>query len=449
MVMSGLQLALASSLWAFAVGDITVRSRRGEPFVADVRLLLETREREKEVEVTLGNQDAYRSEGLQRLAVIDTLQARLPSGTRDVIRLSSTVPLQEVAFDLVLLVRAGQVTIVKHYHVVVPARAPVAGPGVAALPTIAPVAPVAPPPRAATRAQRSPPRTGRYGPVERGETLYGVAKTLRVPNDKLWQGVVALWRTNKAQFQAGNLHGLLVGTFLDVPPDLVEQMAAMPPSEAQDIIAEQWEEWRLLQRSGLSKQRVVVAVRDTETPATGPVQRDPAATTAAKREAVTPAAEKTADKPGPGQAMVLPVTKAGTMVSMAELHTVLQGLEERLMRRLTPTTQAQPQEAKLPTAFVSASELQTSIQNLEERLTQRMQQMLAPTPEPVQVGQRPLQPMLASAQPPAVVETTQPVSLLLVPYLLMLTNALLLLLVGVLVWFWLRQRAREERVQRI
>ena len=448
-VMLGLQLSLASSLWAFAVGDITVHSRRGEPFVADIRLLLEARERDKEIGVTLGNQDAYRGEGLQRLAVIDTLQAGLPPGARDVIHLSSTVPLQEAAFDLVLLVRTGQVTIVKHYHVVLPAPAPAAVPGVTALPTIAPVAPVAAAPRAVTKARRAPRRTGRYGPVERGETLYSVTKGLHVSHDKLWQGVVALWRANTGQFQAGNLHGLLVGTFLDVPPDLAEQMAAMPLSEAQDIIAEQWEEWRLLQRSGLSKPRVVVAARDTDTPATGSVKRDPAATTAAKREAVTPPAEKIAEKPGPGQAMVLPVTKAGNMVSVAELHTVLQGLEERLMRRLTPTTQAQPQEARLPTAFVSASELQASIQNLEERLTQRMQQLLAPTPEPVQVGQRLLQPVLASAQAPAVVEAAQPVSLLLVPYLLVLTNALLLLLVGVLVWFWLRQRDREERVQRV
>jgi pilus assembly protein FimV len=468
MVMLGLQLSLASSLCAFAVGDITVHSRRGEPFAADIRLHLEARERDKEVEVTLGNQDAYRGEGLQRLAIVDTLQAGLSPGAREVIRLSSTVPLQEAAFDLVLLVRAGQVTIVKHYHVVLPAPAPVAVPSVASLPTIAPVAPVTSAPRAVTKARRSPQRTGRYGPVERGETLYSVAKTLHVSNDKLWQGVVALWQANKEQFQAGNLHGLLVGTFLEVPPDFAEHMATMPLSEAQAIIAEQWEEWRLLQRSGLSKQRVVVAARETDAPAPGAAKRDPVATAAAKREAVTPPVEKIAEKPGPGSAMVLPVGKAGNMVSMAELHTVLQDLEERLMRRLTPTTQAQPQEAQLPTAFVSTSELQASIQSLEERLTQRIQQMLSPTPEPAQVGQRPLlqqmlsptpepaqgrqrplQPVLASAQSPPVVEAAQPVSLLLVPYLLVLTNALLLLLVGVLVWFWLRQRDREERVQRV
>ena len=91
MVMLGLQLSLASSLWAFAVGDIAVHSRRGEPFAADIRLLLEARERDKETEITLGNQDAYRGEGVKRPAVIDTLQAVLPPGTRDVIRLSSTV----------------------------------------------------------------------------------------------------------------------------------------------------------------------------------------------------------------------------------------------------------------------------------------------------------------------------------------------------------------------
>ena len=454
MVMIGLQLSLASSLWAFAVGDIAVHSRRGELFAADIRLFLEARERDKEIEVTLGNQDAYRGEGLKRPAMIDTLNAMLPPGTRDVIRLSSTVPLQEVAFDLVLLVRAGQVTIVKQYRVVIPPPAP-AVPSVASLPTIAPVVPVASGRKAVPKSTRPPrlverygPVEQRYGPVERGETLYSVAKSLHVPNDKLWQAVVVLWRANKGQFQGGNLHGLPVGTFLEVPPDLVEHMTAMRLSEAQEIVADQWEEWRTLQRSGLNKQRIIVAGRDTDTSTTESVKPDPTTPVAAQREATMPA-EKTAEKPVPGQAMVLPVGKAGNMVSMAELQTVLQGLEERLMRRLTPTAQNQTQEAKLPTAFVSTSDLQASIQSLEERLTQRMQQMLAQTPEPVRVGQRPAQPAPASAQPPAAVEAAQPVSLLLVPYLLVLTNALLLLLVGVLVWLWLRRRDRVERMQRV
>jgi hypothetical protein len=78
-------------------------------------------------------------------------------------------------------------------------------------------------------------------------------------------------------------------------------------------------------------------------------------------------------------------------------------------------------------------------------LTQRMQQMWVQTPEPVRVGQRPLQPTLASA--PAPPAAAQPVSLLLVPYLLVLTNALLLLLAGALIWLWWRRRERVERMQ--
>ena len=117
------------------------------------------------------------------------------------------------------------------------------------------------------------------------------------------------------------------------------------------------------------------------------------------------------------------------------------------MRRLTPTTQAQ--DANMPTALVSTSELQASIQSLEERLTQRMQQMFAQTPEPVRVGQRLLQPAPAAAQPTLAVEAAQPASLVMVPYLLMLMNALLLVLVGALVWRWWRRRDRLERMQRV
>jgi Flp pilus assembly protein TadB len=39
--------------------------------------------------------------------------------------------------------------------------------------------------------------------------------------------------------------------------------------------------------------------------------------------------------------------------------------------------------------------------------------------------------------------------MLMVPYLLVLTNALVLLLIGALVWLWVRRRDREERLQRL
>ena len=462
MVALGLQLCLASHLWAFAVGELTVHSHRGEPFSAEVRLLLGPRERDKDVEVTLGNQEVYRAEGLRRAAMIDTLKAVMAPGTRDVIRLSSSVPIQASAFDMVLSVRTGQVTIVKNYGVTLPLSAPASAKKVVQLPTIAPVVPLTQPPKAIAKPPPPPRRAERYGPVGKSETLYSIAKALHAPNEKIWQAVVVLWRSNKGQFFAGNLHGLQAGTFLEVPSDLAERMVAMRTAEAQEIVANQWDEWNTPQHMGTEKPRVITT-RDTEASAP-PGKRATAATASEKRPvklgrveptrkwrletadavagwraAATLPVEKTVERPTATQAVFLPVGKHGNMVSMTELQTVLQGLEERLMRRLTPTAQAH--EVKSATAFVSTTELQASIQNMEERLTQRMQQIVTQTPtsEPVRGGQRPLQPGLPSPQPtPA-----------RVPYVLVLTNALVLLLIGALAWFWVHRRDREERWQRL
>ena len=458
MVVVGVQLSLISSLWAFAVGDIMVHSRQGEPFAAEVRLLLAPPERDREVDVTFGNHEVYQAEGLRRAAVIDTLQVVTPAGARDVIRLTSAVPIQEPAFDLVLAVRAGQVTIVKHYYVILPAPTPASAHVIAPLPTIAPVAPltqvakampVSPAPKARAQPIRPPRRTERYGPVERGETLYSIARGLQVSNDKLWQAVVVLWRANRGQFAGGNLHGLQVGSLVEVPADFMESVAALRLAEAQETVANQWEEWQTMQRLGTGKQRLIAA-REPEANATAPGKREAASAAAAKRDAAPSAAEKTAEKPPAPPDVVLPAGKHGHVVNMAELQTVLQGLEDRLMRRLTPA--AQGQEVKAPTAFVSPAELQASMQSLEERLTQRMQQILlqTPMPEPVRVGQRPPQPVLPTPPPTPAVEASQSASLLLVPYVLVVTNVLLLLLVGALVWLWLRRREpRAERMQRI
>ncbi|MDZ7379201.1 MAG: hypothetical protein ONB06_07620, partial [candidate division KSB1 bacterium] len=167
---------------------------------------------------------------------------------------------------------------------------------------------------------------------------------------------------------------------------------------------------------------------------------------AAKREATPPPVEKPSEPSAAPPAVVLPVGKHGNLVSMAELQTVLQGLEERLMRRLMPTVQGQ--DVKTASAFVSSAELQASIQNLEERLTQRMQQLLVHTsmPEPVRMGQHPTQPVVLTSQMAPAVETMPSV---LLPYLLVLTHVLLLLIAGGLVWFWLNRRERTERLQRL
>lgn len=457
----GLHLACSTHVSAFALGEVSVQSRRGEPLVAHIRLVLDAREREKEVVVTLGSQADYQAEGLTRPPFIDVLRVAIAS-THDHIRLTSAVAIQEPAFELVLSVRAGQVTIVKHYRVTVPAAAPVAPPTASVAtrpPTVfptptqmAPVAMAAPKP-AAKPARTAPKRPERpapaerggrpehYGPVERGETLYSVVRKLRVPSDKLWQAAVVVWHANKGQFHAGNLHGLPVGTILDIPANLGEQLTTVRSQEAQEIVAQQWDAWQTAQRPGLGKTRLAVAARATD--AAVPGQARPGTTP--KRDA-TPPAEKPAEPTLPTQAVVLSAGQPGNMVSAAELHTALQGLEERLLRRIYPTAPpSQPQEVKAPTALVSAMDLQTSIQHLEERLTQRLHSLVLPAPDPLQVGPRTAYATPAVSPGASGVESTQSMLLILLPYVLVLSNVFLLLLGGGLVWLWLRRRERSER----
>lgn len=444
LVMSSLPLALAGSVWAFAVGELTVQSRRGEPLAAHIRLVLQTNERSKDIVVTLGSQEDYRAEGKKRPPFLDAVRAAV-SGTRETIRLSSTVAIQDPAFDLVLSVRSGQITIVKHHRVTVPGPLPVPVPAPAVVPIVAEMTPAVPAPKPRrTPARSTPRRPARYGPVERGETLYSVLRHLRIPSDKLWQAAVIVWQANKEQFQGGNLHGLPVGAFLEIPGDLSEQLATIQMRDAAELVAAQWDTWQTVQRASFGKSRVVVATREGQTTLDAPPQRSPAG-----KRVTRPPAEPSPETGLPAQAVVLPVGAPGNMVSMADLQTALQGFEERLLRRMISPPPSQPQEIKAPTALVSTLDLQSSIQSLEERLTQRMQHALVQTSEPVQVGSRvALVPAAVTPAAPAA-ETTHSMLLVLLPYVIVLTNVVLLLLGGGLVWFWLRRRDRAARIARL
>src|SRR5215510_7174519 len=62
---------------------------------------------------------------------------------------------------------------------------------------------------------------------------------------------------------------------------------------------------------------------------------------AGERADTIPPAEQSVETSAAPQEAVLPAGQQGTLVSMTELQTVLQGLEERLMQRLTPPAQVQ------------------------------------------------------------------------------------------------------------
>jgi hypothetical protein len=445
----GMTLALVVRLQALSVGDIVVQSRRGAPFLAEIPLTLTPPERPQDVAVELGKAEEYRAEGLSRPEVIDQLEVSLVTGARDVVLVASTTPIRAPAFDLVMLVRSGQVTIVRTYHVALSVPSP--APPQAATP--------APKPPQAKPRNASPPATTahqprisraaalpawaqnlpkRYGPVPRDRTLYSIAEELGVPKKVIWQTIVVIWQANKSQFAGGNLHGLRSGVSLIIPSDLPQSIAAMEGEEAQRLVAEQWEAWQALQRAVSDRQSAAPSYEETavltEKPeAPPPPEPAPAVdkTSVPSAEAPTPSEEvsaPSAEAPVAASTVVLPAEPTSSPAAVADLQTVLQGLEGLLAQRLV-----QPEEAKHPVSFVSSTDLQVSLQGLEDRLTQRLQQSMQ------QVAASQMAASQTRVEKQNLLEQMLPANSMV--YVLVLENALLLLLAAGILWRWLRSRA--------
>lgn len=92
-------------------------------------------------------------------------------------------------------------------------------PGVAAAPSIS--TPITPAPLAGTR---------EYGPIERGETLGKIARSVMPDGVTLEQMLVALYRTNPEAFIRKNLNLVRTGRILRVPER--DEVTAMAPDEA-------------------------------------------------------------------------------------------------------------------------------------------------------------------------------------------------------------------------
>jgi hypothetical protein len=303
----------------------------------------------------------------------------------------------------------------------------------------------------------------RYGPIERGATLYSVVEDLGVPKDVFWQALVLIWQANKGEFLSGNLHGLRKGMLLTIPPDLPDNLATMGRVEAQRIVAEEWENWQALRQATGGQQDVAKAGEEpaalpktvvstsAQMPSPGEQLPTPSEQPIAQTEKLalpaevfstpadkTPTAAITMpslpkEKVTSSAAMVLPAKSPLRAVEVTELRSVLQGLEDLLTRRLP-----QGESGQEMTTFVSTAELQTALQGLEDRLTQRLQESLA-------------QATIRQRRGPFIDQMSLPVgkstvleewlSFNTMVYVLAVESALLLLLALGILWRWYRSRA--------
>jgi len=339
----GLPLLLAPfGAWALGLGDIELRSALNQPLDADIELVSVTPEELADLRVALADAATFERYGLDRPAFLSRLSfgvGRNDSG-RSVIRVTSLEPITE-PFVTVLVEAAWtrgrllrEYTVLLDPPVMLPAEAavepvqpaatrlpaptqpaavierptppPVAEPAPRAAPAPAPqpVAPVTSPRPAPTPApvaevvdSPAPPPAGAYGPVQRGETLWGIAARFRPSDVTMNQMMVAIYEANPAAF-SGNMNILREGATIQMPS--AAALAARSASDATQEAIRQTAEWE----GGAQQQARLRLLPPEVESGTGSIGTADAPDAASASEAATapPAVQGTATNAGADQA---------------------------------------------------------------------------------------------------------------------------------------------------
>ena len=229
---------------AAGLGRINVLSALGQPLVAEIDLSA-SKEELGSLSVRLASADAYRTANLQYNAALTGARIaieRRPNG-QSYLKITSSRPVTEPFIDLLVELTWAAGRLSREYTALldppgVPSAPP--APAISAVPESrpAPEAQPQPQPKAAAAAPEvsrpvtAGPMAGgkEYGPIQRGETLGKIAKSVMPEGVTLEQMLVALYRSNPDAFIRKNLNLVRTGKVLRVPDR--EEVAAVARGEA-------------------------------------------------------------------------------------------------------------------------------------------------------------------------------------------------------------------------
>lgn len=230
--------------WAVGLGKMEVGSHLGEPFYAEIPLLLDKDETLADVFVELASPSDYRILELYRDPAVSQIQVDIKRDNRGArVELSSQEAIASPFFNLVIKLRHGRATYFRKYPVFL---------DLPKLPVKQEEAKTAErTPEVEARSDGQPfggwARVPRYGPIVKGDTLYTIARRLRVDRRfTIPQVMVALFKKNKEKFEAGNINVLRAGAYLDVPS--ASEVKAVDPREARRLLKEHQKRWETLKR---------------------------------------------------------------------------------------------------------------------------------------------------------------------------------------------------------
>ena len=300
-----LALALASgAASALGLGQIEVKSRIGQPFLAEIPIVSNDPSELENLQAELASPLVFARIGLQPpTGVVAELRfsSALDSAGQPVIRVTSDQPVNDSLLTFLVSVDWGQGRLVREYSALLdtprtvsaplqpqieetvvsapniverplepevasapadaPAEAAPAEETVAAGPdndnnndanAIAPTPtpePAAAPVQVASAAPAAAPvgdLAGEYS-VRRGDTLSQIAGRVQGEGFTLDQAMIALLRANPDAFIGGNVNRLKAGAVLAVPPS--EQLASVDAAQARQLVSSQVQQWRDARRA--------------------------------------------------------------------------------------------------------------------------------------------------------------------------------------------------------
>ena len=275
--LSSVLCLLSSDAGAFSIGAIEVKSSLNEGFSAEIPLYVDG---QSGLDVSIGNEDDYAKLGIERVKIVDSLSLALEPVDKErvIIKLSSSKPINQPSFNLIIKAVQNGGTILENYFLAIDFQKslslnlPSAEENIntdtqkkedAGQDEIVTEEIVQKPATEVSGEVKLEGQTSAVIPspamktftVKNGNSLYRIAKKLgavakesvRQAQDAIDQIVVAIWQKNKDKFINNNMNKLKKNTILDIE-NIKDSASAIPLAEAKRIIYEQWREWKNMEK---------------------------------------------------------------------------------------------------------------------------------------------------------------------------------------------------------
>lgn len=350
---------------ALGLGDIELKSALNQPLNAEVLLLSATEAEMQELKINMGSPRAFEQAGIERPLFLSKLKfnvTRNDSG-KPVVQITSREVVREPFLDFLMEISWSKGRLLREYTVLVdpPLSMPAAAPVIQA-----PAARVAPvrsvPVQSAPLRVRNTGRTphpvmpGEYGPTQRNDTLWQVARQVRPDRSvSIEQTMLGLLRANPEAFVGNNINNLKAGYVLRVPSR--EELTSVSRAEARRQSRVQYEAWRAA-RSGS-----VVRTEVAEAPvAASKVAGQPAVAAEPSLQLVAPEGE--------GAASAVGSTEAGTGINALKRELIMANEAMEAQRR-----QSEDMSGRLAVLEEQIQNMQRLIQLKDDELAQLQSQV--------------------------------------------------------------------------